>query len=427
MTLVVFLASLVGSMAIGLPICFSLLFSGVCMMLFMNGFNSQILSQNLFSGADSFSMMAVPFFILAGEFMNRGGITKRIVNAANALVGHVRGGLGYVSILAILLFASMVGSAVASTAALGAILIPMMVRAGYNRDKSTGLIAAGNILSPIMPPSVPMIIFGVQASVSVTSLFMAGIAPAVYLSASLCILWFFVAKKDKLPTAPRQSRRQVVKSLTDGFWALLLPVFILVGLRSGKFTPTEAGVITAVYALIIGLFVYRELKLSMLMDCLVSAAKSSSVIMFLAAAAMVSSWLMTVGNIPSIVTGILAPFIAHPTLLMLVIAGIVLLVGTSMDVTPTIMILTPVLLPAVRAAGIDVVYFGVVFILNTVMGLLTPPVGTVLNVACSAGKINMERIVKAVWPFLLAEVIILLLLILFPPLVTVPAAFFLGK
>lgn len=427
MTLVVFLASLVGSMAIGLPICFSLLFSGVCMMLFMNGFNSQILSQNLFSGADSFSMMAVPFFILAGEFMNRGGITKRIVNAANAMVGHVRGGLGYVSILAILLFASMVGSAVASTAALGAILIPMMVRAGYNRDKSTGLIAAGNILSPIMPPSVPMIIFGVQASVSVTSLFMAGIAPAVYLSASLCILWFFVAKKDKLPTAPRQSRRQVVKSLTDGFWALLLPVFILVGLRSGKFTPTEAGVITAVYALIIGLFVYRELKLSMLMDCLVSAAKSSSVIMFLAAAAMVSSWLMTVGNIPSIVTGILAPFIAHPTLLMLVIAGIVLLVGTSMDVTPTIMILTPVLLPAVRAAGIDVVYFGVVFILNTVMGLLTPPVGTVLNVACSAGKINMERIVKAVWPFLLAEVIILLLLILFPPLLTVPAAFFLGK
>lgn len=427
MTLIVFLASLVGSMAIGLPICFSLLFSGVCMMLFMNGFNSQILSQNLFSGADSFSMMAVPFFILAGEFMNRGGITKRIVNAANAMVGHVRGGLGYVSILAILLFASMVGSAVASTAALGAILIPMMVRAGYNRDKSTGLIAAGNILSPIMPPSVPMIIFGVQASVSVTSLFMAGIAPAVYLSASLCILWFFVARKDELPTAPRQSRKQVVKSLTDGFWALLLPVFILVGLRSGKFTPTEAGVITAVYALIIGLFVYRELKISMLMDCLVSAAKSSSVIMFLAAAAMVSSWLMTVGNIPSIVTGILAPFIAHPTLLMLVIAGIVLLVGTSMDVTSTIMILTPVLLPAVKAAGIDVVYFGVVFILNTVMGLLTPPVGTVLNVACSAGKINMERIVKAVWPFLLAEVVILVLLILFPPLVTVPAAFFLGK
>ncbi|WP_040191512.1 TRAP transporter large permease [Clostridium culturomicium] len=426
MTLVVFLVSLIGSMLIGLPIAFSLLFSGVSMMAFMNGFNAQILSQNLFSGADSFSMMAVPFFILAGEFMNRGGITKRIVNFANSLVGHVRGGLGYVSIIAILLFASMVGSAVASTAALGAILIPMMVKAGYSRDKATGLIAAGNILSPIMPPSVPMIVFGVQAGVSVTNLFLAGIAPAIYLSVALCVIWFFVAKRDKLPTAEKQPKRVVIKSLIDGFWALLLPVFILVGLRSGKFTPTEAGVITAVYAMVVGMVIYRELKITMLMDALVTAAKSSAVIMFLAAAAMVSSWLMTVGNIPQIVTGILAPFINHPVILMLVICVIVLLVGTSMDVTPTIMILTPVLLPAVKAAGIDPVYFGVVFILVTVLGLLTPPVGTVLNVACGAGKINMERMVKAVWPFLLAEVIILVLMILFPALVTIPARFFAG-
>lgn len=426
MTLVVFLAALIGSMLIGLPVCFALLFSGVSMMLYLDGFNSQILSQNLFSGADSFSMMAVPFFIMAGEFMNRGGITKRIVKAANALVGYVRGGLGYVSILAILLFASMVGSAVASTAFLGAILIPMMVRAGYKRDTCTGLIAAGNILSPIMPPSVPMIIFGVQAGVSVTKLFMGGIAPACYLTAALCILWFFIAKKDNLPTAPRQNMKEVVKSLIDGLWALVLPVFILFGLRSGQFTPTEAGVIAAVYALCIGLFVYRELKITMLMDCLVSTAKSASIIMFLAAAAMVSSWMMTVANVPAIVTSILAPFIQNPIILMLVIALIVLLVGTSMDVTPTIMILTPVLLPAIKAAGIDPAYFGVVFILMTVMGLLTPPVGTVLNVACGAGKINMERIVKAVWPFLLAEAIILILMIVFPNIVIIPMNFFTG-
>lgn len=193
-----------------------------------------------------------------------------------------------------------------------------------------------------------------------------------------------------------------MKALIDGLWALILPVFILVGLRSGKFTPTEAGVIAAVYALVIGLFVYKELKINMLMDCLVSSAKSSSVIMFLAAAAMVSSWMMTVANVPAIVTGILAPFINHPTLLMFIICIIVLLVGTSMDVTPTIMILTPVLLPAVKA------------------------VGTVLNVACGAGKINMERMVKSIWPFLLAEVIILLLMVLFPAIVTVPMNFFLG-
>ena len=178
----------------------------------------------------------------------------------------------------------------------------MMVRAGYKRDTCTGLIAAGNILSPIMPPSVPMIIFGVQAGVSVTKLFMGGIAPAVYLSGALCVLWFFIAKKDNLAKAERQSAKQVAKALLDGLWALILPVFILVGLRSGKFTPTEAGVIAAVYALVIGLFVYKELKISMLMECLVSAAKSSSVIMFLAAAAMVSSWMMTVANVPSIVS-----------------------------------------------------------------------------------------------------------------------------
>ena len=429
MTLVVFLAALIGGMLIGLPICFSLLFSGVSMMLFLDGFNSQILSQNLFSGADSFSMMAVPFFIMAGEFMNRGGITKRIVNAANALVGHVRGGLGYVSILAILVFASMVGSAVASTAFLGAILIPMMVRAGYKRDTCTGLIAAGNILSPIMPPSVPMIIFGVQAGVSVTKLFMGGIAPAVYLSASLCVLWFFVAKRDNLPKAERQSMKQIGKALIDGLWALILPLFILFGLRSGKFTPTEAGVIAAVYALFVGMFVYKELKFNMvgLYGKQNLYAQAKDMYMFLAAAAMVSSWMMTVANVPAIVTKILAPFIEHPTLLMLVICLIVLLVGTSMDVTPTIMILTPVLLPAVKEAGIDVAYFGVVFILMTVMGLLTPPVGTVLNVACSGGKINMERIVKAVWPFLLAEVVILLLMVLFPQSVTVQMQFFMGR
>ena len=246
------------------------------------------------------------------------------------------------------------------------------------------------------------------------------------MSLALCVIWFFVAKRDNLPTAPRQTKRQILHSIRDGLWALLLPLFILVGLRSGKFTATEAGVICVVYAMIVGMFVYRELKPRDVLDCLISAAKSSSVIMFLAAAAMVSSWVMTVANIPAIVTNILTPFIAHPTVLMLVICLLVLLVGTSMDVTPTIMILTPVLLPAIKQAGIDPAYFGVVFIMVTVMGLLTPPVGTVLNVACGAGKINMERIVKAVWPFLLAEAIILLLMVLFPALVSVPMNFFVG-
>ncbi|MEM1485457.1 TRAP transporter large permease subunit [Oscillospiraceae bacterium PP1C4] len=420
MTMVIFLVSLCAAMAIGVPIAFSLLFSGVCMMGYLDVFNCQIVAQNLMSGADSFAMMAVPFFVLAGDLMNRGGLTKRIVNAAMAVVGHIRGGLGYVAILASLLFASLVGSAVASTAALGAILIPMMVDAGYDRNRSTALVASSNLLAPIMPPSVPLIIFGVTAGVSISKLFMAGIAPAVYISVALSVTWALVVRKDKLTVLPRKSLKQVVKALVDALWAMMMPLIIIVGMRGGIFTPTEAGVVAVMYTLFIGVFVYKEIKFKDIFEALVSAAKMTSVIMFLAAAAMVSSWLMTIGNIPGIVSGILRPFIGHPIILMIIINLVVILVGTAMDVNPTILILTPVLMPIVKEAGIDPVYFGLVFVINNVIGLLTPPVGTVLNVACGAGKINMESIVKGIIPFFVVECSILLLLILFPSLVLVP-------
>ncbi|KGQ34689.1 TRAP transporter large permease [Gallibacterium anatis] len=424
MTILIFLASLIGGIIIGIPIAFSLLFSGMMLMFYLGGFNSQILSQNLFNGADSFSMMAIPFFVVAGDLMNRGGLTNKIVDAATALVGHIRGGLGYVAIIAILLFASLVGSAVASTAALGAILIPMMATVGYNRDRATALIGAGNILSPIMPPSVPMIIFGVTAGVSVTDLFMGGIAPAIYITIALCVIWALVSRQDSAVPLPRRTFREVLKACRKAIWAILMPIGILLGLRSGVFTPTEAGVVAVVYALIIGLFVYRELTFQAIKECFISSAKASAAIMFLASAAMVSSWLMTIGNIPRIVTDLLSPFIDSPTLLMLVITGLVLLVGTSMDVVPTILILTPVLMPAIKQADINPVYFGVVFIITCVFGLLTPPVGTVLNVAASTGKINMERIVKKIWPFLLAIIFVLLLLIIFPSSFMEPLFFF---
>ncbi|MDG2918082.1 TRAP transporter large permease subunit [Bisgaard Taxon 10/6] len=424
MTILIFLASLVGGIVIGVPIAFSLLFSGMMLMFYLGGFNSQILSQNLFNGADSFSMMAIPFFVVAGDLMNRGGLTNKIVDAATALVGHIRGGLGYVAIVAILLFASLVGSAVASTAALGAILIPMMATIGYNRDRATALIAAGNILSPIMPPSVPMIIFGVTAGVSVTDLFMGGIAPAVYITLILCVIWAIVSRKDSAVPLPKRSFREVVRATREAVWAILMPVGLLLGLRSGIFTPTEAGVVAVVYALVIGLLVYRELTFQSIKECFISSAKASAAIMFLAAAAMVSSWLMTIGNIPRIVTDLLHPFIGSPLLLMLVIVGLVLLVGTSMDVVPTILILTPVLMPAVKQAGINPVYFGVVFIIACVFGLLTPPVGTVLNVAASTGKINIERIVRKIWPFLLAIILVIIMLIIFPSTFLVPLEFF---
>ncbi|MCH6267304.1 MULTISPECIES: TRAP transporter large permease [Neobacillus] len=424
MTLTVFILALLGAMALGIPIAFALLISGIALMLVLGNFDTQILASNLIQGADNFPLMAIPFFVLAGELMNAGGISKRIIAFAMACVGHVRGGLGYVAIIASVLFAGLSGSAVADTAALGAILIPMMVSQGYNRNRSAGIIAAGGIIAPVIPPSIPMIVFGVTAGVSITKLFMAGIIPGLILAVSLTVVWALVVRKAKMEAQPRKTAKEILKAIIAAFWALLLPVIILGGLRGGIFTPTEAASVAAFYALFVGLFIYRELKLKDLYHVLVASAKTTSVIMLLAAAAMVSGWLITVANIPAQLTALLEPFIGHPTLLMIIIVIIVLIIGTSMDVTPTILILTPVLMPLIQAAGIDPVYFGLIFVLTTCLGLLTPPVGTVLNVAAGVGKLGIDEIVKGVWPFLLAEVIVVFLLVMFPSLVLVPLEWF---
>ena len=424
MTLAVFVGSLLGVMAFGVPIAFALLLSGIILMLFMGNFDTQILAANLIDGADNFPLMAIPFFILAGELMNAGGISKRIISLAMAFVGHIRGGLGYVAIIASVLFAGLSGSAVADTAALGAILIPMMVSAGYNRNRSAGLIAAGGIIAPIIPPSIPMIVFGVTAGVSISKLFMAGIVPGLLLAVALTITWTIVVRKDKTVAQPRKTAKEKWAATRSAFWALLMPLIIIGGLRGGVFTPTEAAAVAAFYALFVGLVIYRELKLKQLYEVLVVAAKTTSIVMLLAAAAMVSSWLITVANIPSQLITLLEPFMDHQLSLLIIINLIVLIVGTAMDVTPTILILTPVLMPVITQAGIDPVFFGILFVLNNCIGLLTPPVGTVLNVAAGVGKISMDDIMKGVWPFLIAEIIILILLTLFPALVMVPLEWF---
>jgi TRAP-type transport system large permease protein len=424
MTSVVFLGSLLGAMALGMPIAFALLLSGVILMLSMGVFDSQIIAQNLIQGANSFPLLAVPFFILAGEFMNVGGISKKIINFALTLVGQVRGGLGYVAIIAAVIFAGLSGSAVADTAALGAILIPMMVKAGYDRDRSAGLIAAGGIIAPVIPPSIAFIIFGVTADVSITKLFMAGIVPGLLMGIGLVAVWWWVSRKSNVELLPRKSFRDILIAIKDAAWALMLPVIILGGLRGGIFTPTEAAVVAAFYALFVGAVVYRSLTLKTIYKCLVGAAKTTSVVMFLAAAAMVSSWLITLANVPAQITEWLGPLIDSPLLLVLMMNVLLVLVGTALDMTPTILIMAPVLMPIVVQAGIDPVYFGVLFVLNCSIGLLTPPVGTVLNVAAGVGRTTMEGIMKGVMPFLIVQCIVMLLLILFPSLVTVPLGWF---
>ena len=420
MTVFIFLGSLLAAMAIGVPIAYALLVSGAALMWHLDLFDAQILAQNVINGADSFPLLAVPFFMLAGEIMNVGGLSKRIVKLALAVVGHVPGGLGYVAIMAAVILAAVSGSAVADAAALASLLLPMMVAAGHDRARSAGLIASAGIIAPVIPPSIGFVIFGVAANVSISKLFLAGIVPGVLLGIALAITWWWLVRREKVAPPARASRAEVLKALRESVWALGLPVIILVGLRMGVFTPTEAAVVAAVYALFVAMVVYRELSFRQLADIFQAAARTSAVVMFLVAAAMVSAWLITVADLPSKIIGMLEPFMDNQTLLLVAIMLLVMIVGTAMDMTPTILILTPVLMPVVKAAGIDPVYFGVLFIINNAIGLITPPVGTVLNVVAGVGRISMSDVTRGVMPFMLAQFIVMFLLVAFPSIVMVP-------
>jgi TRAP-type transport system large permease protein len=422
MTIAIFLISLIGAMALGLPIAYSLLVSGVALMWHMNIFDSQILAQNLLEGANSFPLLAVPFFMLAGEIMNAGGLSRRIVKFAIALVGHVRGGLGYVAIVAAVIMAALSGSAVADAAALSSLLLPMMVAAGHDKARSAGLLASASIIAPVIPPSIGFVIFGVAANVSISKLFLAGIVPGLLLAVSLWITWWWLSRTEQVDVPKRQTGKQIVGALKDASLALGLPIIVVFGMKFSIFTPTEAAVGAAVYALVISIFIYRELKISELYQVLLNAAKTTSVIMFLVAAATVSAWLITVAQLPDQLVALLQPLLDSPRLLMFAIMVVVIIVGTAMDMTPTILILTPVLMPIIKAAGIDPIYFGVLFIINNAIGLITPPVGTVLNTVAGVGKMSMDQVTRGVWPFMVAQFIFLFLMVLFPQLVTVPAA-----
>ena len=424
MTIVVFLGSLLAAMALGIPIAFSLLICGAALMLHMGTFDAQILAQNLIEGSNSFPLLAVPFFMLAGEIMNAGGLSKRIVAFAMTLVGHIKGGLGYVAIVSACLMAALSGSAVADAAALSALLLPMMVAAGHDKGRSAGLLASASIIAPIIPPSIAFVVFGVAANVSITKLFFAGIVPGLMLAVALWITWWILARRENVAVPARKSRAEVFSALKDATFALVLPLIVVVGLKFGVFTPTEAAVVAAVYALFVATVIYKELKINQLYSLFLAAAKTTAVIMFLVAAAMVSAWLITVAQVPQQIVSILQPFLDSPKLLMFAIMILVMIVGTAMDMTPTILILTPVLMPIVKAAGIDPVYFGVLFVMNNAIGLITPPVGTVLNTVAGVGKVSMDEVTRGVWPFMVAQFALLFLMVLFPELVMVPARWF---
>jgi TRAP-type transport system large permease protein len=424
MTLTIFLSSLFGFMLLGMPIAFALMLTGVALMIHLDFFDAQLVAQNMLSGADNFPLMAVPFFILAGELMNAGGISQRIINLAVSLVGHIKGGLGYVTIGASVMLASLSGSAIADTAALATLLIPMMRDHGYPVPRSAGLIASGGIIAPIIPPSMPFIIFGVTTNTSISSLFIAGIVPGLLMGLGLIGAWMFVVRDMTVKLQPKASGRERVKALIDGIWALALPVIIIGGLRGGLFTPTEAAVVAAVYSLFVALFIYRQVTLAQIVPLLAQAARTTSTVMFLCAAALVSSYMVTLADLPQQMTELLHPLMGQPRLLMLAIAALLLAVGTVMDLTPTILVLGPVLTPLAVAAGIDPVYFGVMFVLIGTLGLIHPPVCTVLNVVCGVARISLESATRGIWPFLLTYLVLTGLLIAVPEIITVPLHMF---
>lgn len=423
MTLVLFLTVLFIAILAGLPVAFALLLSSMALMLYMGVFSSDILAQGLINGVDNFPLLAIPFFLVAGEVMSRGGLSERIVRMAMTLVGHKRGGLGYVAVLTAIVLAGLSGSAVADAAALVSILYPMMRNAGYPAGRSLGLLGAGGIIAPIIPPSLPLILIGVAGNISIAKLFMAGIVPGLMMGVALMIVWSLVMRNEQIETLPKATGAERLAALKDGVWALLLPVIIIGGIRSGAFTPTEAAVVAAVYAILVSAFVYRSLTPKIMLEVLVAAGRATAMVMFLVGSAMVAAWLITVAQMPQQLAATLEPLIDSPRLLMLVIMLVVLAVGMVMDLAPTVLILVPLLMPVVKMAGIDPVYFGLMFILNCSIGLLTPPVGTVLNVICGVGKVQMSEAVRGVAPFLAAYVFLLGLFILFPQLITVPAKF----
>ncbi|MFN3376634.1 MAG: TRAP transporter large permease [Burkholderiaceae bacterium] len=419
---IVFSVGMLALMGTGMNMGLALVLTGAGMAWVLDFWDAQLLAQNLVAGVDSFPLLAVPFFVLAGELMNSGGISRRIIEMAQAWVGHIRGGLGYVAIAAAVLMASMSGSALADTAALATILLPMMRQKGYPVNTSAGLIASGGIIAPIIPPSMPFVIYGVTTNTSISALFLSGIVPGLLMGMGLIFAWRWVLRGLKLAQGHPLPVRERLRATARAFWALLMPIIIIGGMKSGVFTPTEAAAVAAFYALGVALFVHREMRVRDIGSVLVRAARTTAIVMFLCAGAQVASYMITLADLPNLLTAWLGPLVENPRLLMAVMMVVLVLIGTALDLTPTILIFAPVMLPIAVKAGIDPVYFGLMFVLNGAIGLITPPVGTVLNVVAGVGRISMHSVIRGVNPFLFTYVAILALLVVFPQIVTAPVA-----
>lgn len=400
------LGVLVGLLLIALPISFAIILAcGVTVL--ERGLPDMLLAQRLFGGLDSFPIMAVPLFILAGELMNASGITDRIVRLAAAFVGHVRTGLAQVSILSSVIFAGISGSAVADASALGRVFIPAMEREGYRRDFAAALIAAASVIGPIIPPSIPMIIFALIVQESVAALFLAGVVPGLALGAILAVVTYFQTRRHAPATKPRAGLGVLAAALRQGIIPLLMPVIILATILGGVVTPTEAAAVAVLYALLVGLFVLRTISLGTLVRVFASSMLLSAVILFIMAAANVVNWLLTTDQLPQRFAAFMMGQVADPLLFLLLVNVLLLIVGCLIEGLAAMIVLVPILAPVAAALGIDPIHFAMVVVLNLMIGLITPPMGLCLFVADGIARVGLPAIMRRIWPLLLGELVVL--------------------
>jgi C4-dicarboxylate transporter DctM subunit len=405
----VLIISFVFFLLIGVPIAFVLGLTPLMAMMTQGETPLILAAQRIFTGIDSPILMAVPFFILAGNIMSASSMTRRLVAFCNILVGWLRGGLAYVNVVISMIFAGITGAAVADTSAVGSILIPAMKKEGYDTDFAAAVTATSSTIGPIIPPSIPFIIYGVLAEVSIASLFLAGFVPGVLLGLFQMGVVGYYSRKRQYPKGRLPSLKESLKGVGDAVLVLMLPIIILGGILSGIFTPTESACIASFYALFISFFVYRDIRVRDLPRILINTGATSSLVMLVISMASIFSWILAVEEVPQLVTEIVLKATANKYLILLFLNAILLIVGTFMETGASLIILTPVLLPLMVQIGVDPLHFGVILVLNLVIGLTTPPVGVCLFIACSIGQTSLERLSRAILPFLLASIVVLLI------------------
>lgn len=399
---------------LNVPIAYSLILSSIVYILVTSSVPIHVVAQKMFTAVDTFPIMAVPFFMIAGNLMDKGGISKRLINLANKMVGNVAGGLGMVAVLASMFFAAISGSGPATVAAIGAIMIPAMIKERYDPPFATALQSTAGYIGVIIPPSIPMVTFGVVTGVSIGSLFLAGFLPGLLIGVCLMAWTWWVGKKRNYVSGQKTNIREVGIALKEAFWALLMPVIILGGIYGGVFTPTEAANVAVVYSIVVGVYVYKELNWKEVGVILRKSAVASAIVLTIISTAAVFGLILTREMIPNQVAQWMMGVTGDKYTLLFLINIMLLVVGTFMETNAAIIILAPIFFPIVTQMGIDPIHFGLVMVVNLAIGMITPPLGVNLFVASSMTKIPVDKIVRANWGFLIISIIVLALISYFP-------------